>query len=79
MPHSFLAMIFDTLYVSCSSKQLIKPCTWLSWKVADSLYLILSTQDIQKLDETDATPGTYVRMEEPLPYKDVALVDPSDK
>ena len=35
--------------------------------------------EIQKLDETDATPGTYVRMEEPLPYKDVALVDPSDK
>ena len=36
-------------------------------------------QEIQKLDATDATPGTYIRMEEPLPYTDVALVDPSDK
>ena len=36
-------------------------------------------QEIQKLDATDAMPGTYIRMEEPLPYTDVALVDPSDK
>ena len=36
-------------------------------------------QEMQRLDATEEMAGTYVRMEAPLPYSQVALVDPGDK